>query len=122
MAFAPVYISWMKEKISAEKTVDKRKPGELLISEKLLQYIWQFQYFNSASLTTTKGEPLQILVPGMHNKNQGPDFLNAQVRIGNMVLAGSIELHNKTSQWNEHGHSQDSNYNNVILHVVFEHD
>ena len=112
----------MKEKLNEKKRVDNRKNGEFYISEKLLQYIWQFQYFNSASLTTTTGEPIQILVPGAHNKNQGPDFLNSQVRIGNMVLAGSIELHYKTSQWNEHGHSHDSNYNNVILHVVFEND
>jgi len=90
--------------------------------EKLLQYIWQFQYFNKSELQTLKGERLQIIFPGKLNTNQGPDFLNAQIRIDNTVLVGSVELHLKSSQWNEHGHSSDINYKNVILHVVFEND
>jgi hypothetical protein len=90
--------------------------------EKLLQYIWQFQYFNKSELQTTAGEKLQIIFPGKLNSNQGPDFTNAKIKVDNTTLAGSIELHLKASQWNEHGHSNDSNYKNVILHVVFEND
>src|SRR5687768_14116095 len=92
------------------------------MTEKLLQYIWQFQHFNQLSLQTTAGENLQIITPGKLNKDQGPDFLNSQVRIGNTILAGSVELHLKTSQWKEHGHDNDPNYRNVVLHVVFEND
>jgi hypothetical protein len=90
--------------------------------EKLLQYIWQFQYFNKSELQTTAGEKLQIIFPGKLNSNQGPDFTNAQIKIDNTTLVGSIELHLKASQWNEHGHETDINYKNVILHVVFEND
>jgi len=92
------------------------------MTEKLLQYIWQFQYFTKSGLTTTKGEKLQIIFPGTLNTNQGPDFSNAQVKIDDTVLVGSIELHLKSSQWNEHGHQGDANYKSVILHVVFEDD
>lgn len=92
------------------------------MTEKLLQYIWQFQYFNKSFLQTANGEALQIIFAGELNKNQGPDFLNAQIKIDNTILAGSIELHLKASQWKEHGHQNDSNYKNVILHVVFEND
>lgn len=91
-------------------------------SEKLLQYIWQFQYYNKSELKTTAGEKLEIILPGKLNVNQGPDFNNAQVKIDNTTLVGSIELHLKTSQWNEHGHQNDPNYKTVILHVVFEDD
>lgn len=90
--------------------------------EKLLQYIWQFQYFNQSELQTTTGESLEIVFPGKLNNNQGPDFTNAQIKIENTTLVGSIELHLKTSQWNEHGHSRDTNYKNVVLHVVLEND
>jgi hypothetical protein len=90
--------------------------------EKLLQYIWQFQYFNTSELQTTAGEQLQIIFPGKLNTNQGPDFLNAQIKIDTTILVGSVELHLKSSQWNEHGHSDDANYKNVVLHVVFEND
>jgi len=90
--------------------------------EKLLQYIWQFQYFNKSELQTVAGEKLQIISPGKLNSNQGPDFTDAQIKIDDTILAGSIELHLKASHWNEHGHSKDANYKNVILHVVFEND
>ena len=92
------------------------------MTEKLLQYIWQFQYFNRAQLATTKGEAVDILFPGTKNQNQGPDFLAARIKINNTVLVGSVELHLKTSEWKAHGHSLDENYKNVVLHVVLQDD
>ncbi|HYK55502.1 MAG TPA: DUF2851 family protein, partial [Flavisolibacter sp.] len=92
------------------------------MTERLLQYIWQFEYFSRSELQTTQGENIQVLFRGKPNTNQGPDFLNAQVKIGNTTLAGSVELHLKTSQWQEHGHHDAPNYKNVVLHVVFEDD
>lgn len=92
------------------------------MTEKLLQFIWQFQYFNRAQLQTSDGEKLDIIFPGKLNANQGPDFLNAKIRMGTTVFAGSVELHLKTSDWNRHRHTEDANYNNVILHVVLQHD
>jgi hypothetical protein len=92
------------------------------MTEKLLHYIWQFGYFNKSALSTTTGEPLQVLFSGAYNIHQGPDFLDAKIKIGNLILAGSIELHIKTSDWRKHKHSNDENYKNVILHIVWEHD
>jgi len=92
------------------------------MTERLLQFIWQFQYFNKGELTTLQGESLQILVPGQFNTNQGPDFLEAKIRIGNTTWAGNIELHFKASDWEKHNHHKDDNYSNVILHVVWEYD
>jgi hypothetical protein len=92
------------------------------MTERLLQFIWQFQYFNKNELTTSAGEILQIIHTGQYNNNQGPDFLNAKIKIGNTVWAGNIELHLKTSDWEKHNHDADDNYNNVILHVVWEND
>lgn len=65
---------------------------------------------------------MQIIIPGKLNTNQGPDFTNAQIKIDGTTFVGSIELHLKASHWNEHGHSDDVHYKNVILHVVFEND
>ena len=92
------------------------------MTERLLQYIWQFQYFNFSSLQTEEGEQLQIIHPGMLNTNQGPDFTDAKIKINDTVWAGSIELHINTSDWKNHKHSSDKNYKNVILHVVWQHD
>jgi hypothetical protein len=92
------------------------------MTEKLLHFIWKFQYFNRAALQTTTGESVEIIYTGQHNHEQGPDFLQARIRLANTLLAGSIELHLKTSDWARHGHSGDKNYNNVVLHVVYRHD
>ncbi len=57
-----------------------------------------------------------------YNTNQGPDFSDAKIKIGKTTWAGTVELHIKTSDWNKHNHQSDKNYNNVILHVVWEDD
>lgn len=92
------------------------------MKEKLLQYIWQFQYFNKSELTTVSREPLQIIHQGSLNTNQGADFSDAKIKINDTTWAGNIELHIKSSDWNLHKHSADKNYGNIILHVVWQHD
>lgn len=89
------------------------------MTEQLLHYIWQYQYFNTKHLRTTGGENILVIHPGIHNKNQGPDFLSAKLKIGDTTWAGNVELHVHSREWNEHEHSLDDNYRNVILHVVW---
>ena len=92
------------------------------MTERLLQFIWQFQYFNRTGLETSSGETVQIIFPGNYNTNQGPDFSDAKIKIDKTVWAGSVELHLKTSDWKKHNHQHDKNYQNVMLHVVWEND
>lgn len=92
------------------------------MTERLLQFIWQFQYFNKSDLETVSGESVQIIFPGQYNTNQGPDFSDAKIKIGKTTWAGSVEMHIKTSDWEKHNHNDDKNYSNVILHVVLEND
>lgn len=92
------------------------------MTERLLQFIWQFQYFNKSELMTDEVEKVQINFPGQFNSDQGPDFLNAKIKIGKAIWVGNIELHLKTSDWGKHNHGRDRNYSNVILHVVWEND
>ncbi len=92
------------------------------MNERLLQFIWQHQYFNKNELTTVQGEQVQIIKHGHYNSNQGPDFSEAILKIGNTTWAGNIELHVHTSDWKKHEHDNDKNYDNVILHVVWKHD
>lgn len=92
------------------------------MTERLLQYIWQMQFFNKNALCTSAGESLTIQYPGWFNTNQGPDFLQAKIKIGSTSWVGNIELHIHTSDWKNHHHEEDANYSNVMLHVVWEHD
>ncbi|MDX1543701.1 MAG: DUF2851 family protein [Christiangramia sp.] len=90
--------------------------------EDFLYHLWRFQKFDSEALKTSDGESLIILHPGSHNNLSGPDFFNAKVQIGEQLWAGNVEIHLKSSDWYLHGHETDANYDNVILHVVWEHD
>jgi hypothetical protein len=92
------------------------------MQELFLHYIWQFQYFERTSLVTTQGETLQIIRPGIHNTDAGPDFSEANVRIGLMSWAGNVEIHIASSEWHAHRHHLDKAYDSVVLHVVWVDD
>ncbi len=92
------------------------------MKEQLFHFIWQHKLYNTKELTTTDGSQLQILEVGKHNKDGGPDFLQAKIKIDDVVLLGNIELHIHTSDWKLHNHTDDKKYQNIILHVVFFND
>lgn len=92
------------------------------MQEDFLHYIWKQKKYQSVNLKTVDGIALLVKSSGTHNHLAGPDFFNAQVSIGNQLWAGNVEIHVKSSDWYVHSHEKDNNYNNVILHVVWEHD
>ena len=92
------------------------------MQEDFLHYLWKHKKITTTDLKTTKGEKVTIANVGEHNHNAGPDFFNAQLKIGEQLWAGNLEIHIKSSDWYLHNHETDSNYDNVIIHVVWEHD
>ena len=92
------------------------------MQEDFLHYVWKHKAFSSTSLKTTSDESIVILKLGEHNHNSGPDFFNAQLSVDGQLWAGNVEIHIKSSDWYVHGHEKDKAYDNVILHVVWEHD
>jgi hypothetical protein len=94
----------------------------MILCEKDLQFIWKNNFFDKTKLKTTTGEYLEIISNGFLNINSGPDFTNAHIRINNVDLFGSIEIHKYSSDWMLHKHYLNESYENVILHVVFEED
>ncbi len=92
------------------------------MKEDFLHYVWQYKKFDFSNLTTVSGELLTITNCGNYLQQTGPDFFNAQIVLGNQKWAGNVEIHIKSSDWYLHHHEKDPNYENVILHVVWEHD
>ncbi len=90
------------------------------MQEKLLHFIWQYQYFSPDLLSGESGEPIHVIHPGIYNEHAGPDFLDAHVRIGDVSWRGHVELHVRASDWQAHNHHRDPAYDAVILHVVWE--
>ena len=92
------------------------------MKEDFLHYIWQHKLFSSKNLKTVRGEDIIVIKTGLHNKNSGPDFLNAQIKIDNQTWVGNVEIHISSSDWYLHKHEEDQNYDAVTLHIVWEND
>jgi len=92
------------------------------MTEKLLQYLWNFKVFKHFDFKDIEGNSVEILDFGKWNTDSGPDFLSARIKVNDLIFAGNIELHVKSSDWIFHNHSSDPNYQNIILHVVFQND
>ena len=92
------------------------------MKEDFLHYLWKFKKFDTLNLKTFNGEEITIINVGQYLELAGPDFFNAQIVIGDQKWAGNVEIHLKSSDWYVHHHERDDAYENVILHVVWEHD
>ena len=90
--------------------------------EQLLHYVWKHKLFPVGPLCTVQGQGVEIIDPGLSNRNAGPDFFNAKVKIGGTLWVGNVEIHDRASDWFLHGHEKDLHYDNVILHVCGEID
>ena len=86
--------------------------------EGLIHYCWMHKMFPLKELKTTDGQSIEVIDPGLHNSNSGPDFFNAKIKINSTLWVGNVEIHDKASDWYVHGHNKDSHYDNVILHVA----
>ncbi|MFV5688475.1 DUF2851 family protein [Flavobacterium sp. ZT3R25] len=92
------------------------------MKEDFLHYLWKFKKFDTLNLKTFNNEEVTIINVGQYLELAGPDFFNAQITIGDQKWAGNVEIHLKSSDWYVHHHEKDAGYENVILHVVWEHD
>jgi len=91
-----------------------------LITEELLQFLWQYRLFNYKKLKDNNGNIIEILSIGTKNYDAGPDFLNARIRYNNLEWVGNVEIHVNSEDWFKHNHHLDPLYNSVILHIVFK--
>lgn len=92
------------------------------MNEDLLHFQWQYNHSQCCKLICSNGEPVEVIDPGEHNFNSGPDFFNAKVKIGATTWAGNIEIHVKSLDWRKHKHQYNSQYDSVILHIVAQND
>ena len=86
--------------------------------EQLLHYVWKHKIFPLKELKTTSGQLLEVIDTGLSNRNSGPDFFNAKIKLDGVLWVGNIEIHTSSSDWMKHGHHTNAAYDNVILHVA----
>lgn len=85
--------------------------------EQLYHYIWKTG-LKGPFFKDVDGSDIEVIDPGVHNHDSGPDFFNSKIKINGEEWVGNVEIHVKASDWHRHGHSEDPAYDNVILHVV----
>jgi hypothetical protein len=89
-------------------------------SELELHALWYSSAFGTVFRAVT-GELIEILQFGFWNKESGPDFVHASIKVeGNQSLTGAIEIHLRAHDWENHRHSLDPAYEEVILHVFLQ--
>ena len=83
-----------------------------------MHYIWEHCLWAGFAQQTTDGQPVEIISVGTHNRDAGPDYSHARVRVNGREWVGNIEIHVCSSDWTKHKHHLDPAYDSVILHVV----
>jgi hypothetical protein len=92
-------------------------PGHSTFSEQALHQLWLQRRLPTEMLRTTDGRNIEIINSGEYNRDTGPDFRRAALRIAGGIHHGDVELHLDANDWYAHNHHRDPNYNNVILHL-----
>jgi hypothetical protein len=92
------------------------------MKEEFLHYLWKYGLYDTDKLLDCNGNKIIVLNPGEYNRDAGPDFFNARISTEGTVWAGNVEIHIKSSHFDNHGHQNDPAFNNVILHIVAEDD
>jgi hypothetical protein len=92
------------------------------MKEEFLHFVWKHGLFLPGSLKDATGNAIEVISPGDYNRDAGPDFFNARLRIAGTVWAGNVEIHIRSSDFEVHGHHRDHSFDNVILHAVYEND
>lgn len=83
-----------------------------------MQYVWHHRLWIASDMRTNDGRPVAVIDVGQLNRDAGPDFFNAKVKIGDEMWCGNVEIHVRASDWFRHGHDRDRAYDTVVLHVV----
>ena len=90
-------------------------------TERLLQAVWRHQRLRRDQLKTSDGKAIRVLHPGFASAEGGPDFRGSVIQTGGEPpRSGDVEIDLRSHNWRAHGHDRNPNFQNVILHVVWE--
>jgi len=71
--------------------------------------------------TGTAGEKIEVVQFGTWNREAGPDFSDAAIRVDHgEILRGSIEFDLADQNWETHGHATNPAFDDTLLHVFVE--
>jgi Protein of unknown function (DUF2851) len=89
--------------------------------ERLLQAVWLHQRLRRDQLKTTDGKKVRVFHPGFASAEGGPDFRGAVIQLDDDApRSGDVEVDLRPGNWRVHGHDRNPNFQNVLLHVVWD--
>jgi hypothetical protein len=92
-------------------------PLQRVPSELELQARWFAGDFGK-QFVTTNGDKIDIVQFGVWNREAGPDFSDAAIRLnGGEPIRGSIEFDLTDRNWEAHGHATNPAFENAVVHV-----
>lgn len=95
-------------------------PAQRTPNELELQARWFAGDFGR-SFVSIAGDPIEIVQFGTWNREAGPDFSDAVVRIdGGDPARGTIEFDLADRSWETHGHSTNPAFDDAVLHVFVQ--
>src|SRR5438552_12546130 len=95
-------------------------PPQRIPSELELQARWFAGDFGKHFVTTT-ADKIDIVQFGTWNREAGPDFRDAAIRVnGSEPIRGCIELDVIDRSWETHGHATNPAFEETVLHVFVE--
>lgn len=65
------------------------------------------------------GETIEVIHFGAWNREPGPDFRKARLRIDGVEVEGDIEVDAEARDWEHHGHQANPAFGEVILHIFY---
>jgi hypothetical protein len=113
--FRSLYLSALEIPLLEEQPALSRRWSELEY-----QALWYAGAFGS-SFRATNGSLIEVIQFGFWNREPGPDFVNAVIRVdGAQEFKGDIELDLNIADWERHGHGDNPAFRNVVLHLFLQ--
>ncbi len=84
-----------------------------------LQALW-FSGAFGREFETIDGRPVRIVQFGEWNRGAGPDFNHTVVEIDGTIHKGPLEIDPNAAAWENHGHANDPNFRETVLHIIFQ--
>jgi Protein of unknown function (DUF2851) len=113
--FRSLYLSALEVPLVEEEPAISRRWSELEY-----QALWYAGAFGS-SFRATNGSLIEVIQFGFWNREPGPDFVNAVIRVdGAQEFKGDIELDLNVADWERHGHGDNPAFRNVVVHLFLQ--
>src|SRR5213083_859896 len=124
-SFHNLRVTTLAERYAQMRDVTRVHEGALFVSPRIpseleLQARWFAGDFGK-HFVSTAGDQIDIVQFGTWNREAGPDFRDAAIRInGNEPVRGCVEIDLLDRSWETHGHATNPAFEATVLHVFVE--